>query len=143
MLQPSFVIDGSEPEDVTFTLGGRITFMDVWGEHSELRTDFQFGDTCGLQAQLYKPFYTQSHWFFERFAGGSQTTFNNPRADYRIDRVLGGANVGYTFNRFNHFTSATESATSKPPCAWVSRNSLPKPGALAQMSYVRDHTTSR
>ncbi len=40
LLQPSFFIDGSEPEDVTFTLGGRITAMDVWGERSELRTRF-------------------------------------------------------------------------------------------------------
>ncbi len=30
LLQPSFFIDGSEPEDVTFTLGGRITAMDIW-----------------------------------------------------------------------------------------------------------------
>lgn len=147
LLQPSFFIDGSEPEDVTFTLGGRITAMDVWGERSELRTDFQFGETYGLQAQLYKPFYTQSHWFFEPFAGGSQTTFNiydknNPRADYRIDRILGGVNVGYTFNRFNQlyvgYGIGFEQATLRLGQPEFSSYSG-RVGA-AQMSYVRDHT---
>ena len=147
LLQPSFFIDGSEPEDVTFTLGGRITAMDVWGERSEWRSDFQFGETYGLQSQLYKPFYTQSHWFFEPFAGGSQTTFNiydktNPRADYRIDRVLGGANVGYTFNRFNQFYVGYgigyEQATLRlGQPEFSSYNG--RVGAV-QMSYVRDHT---
>ncbi len=106
LLQPSFFIDGSEPETSPFTIGGRITAMDVSGQRSELRTDFQFGETYGLRAELYKPFTVLSRWFFEPFAGGSQTTVNiydknNPRADYRVDHVLGGANVGYTFNRFN------------------------------------------
>jgi NTE family protein len=147
LLQPSFVIDGSEPEDVTFTLGGRITAMDVWGERSEWRTDFQFGETYGLHTQLYRPFYTQSHWFFEPFAGGSQTTFNiydktNPRADYRIDRVLGGVNVGYTFNRFNQlyvgYGIGFEQATLRLGQPEFSSYSG-RVGA-AQMSYVRDHT---
>jgi NTE family protein len=147
LLQPSFFIDGSEPEDVTFTFGSRITAMDVWGERSELRTDFQFGETYGLQAQLYKPFYTQSHWFFEPFAGGSQSTFNiydknNPRADYRVDRVLGGANLGYIFNRFNQiyvgYGIGYEEATLR-----LGQPEFPsyngRVGAF-QMSYVRDHT---
>jgi NTE family protein len=147
LLQPSFFIDGSEPADVTFTLGGRITAMDVWGERSELRTDFQFGEIYGLQAQLYKPFYTQSRWFFEPFAGGSQTTFNiyhknNPRADYRTDRVLGGVNVGYTFNRFNQlyvgYGIGFEQATLRLGQPEFSSYSGRVGGA--QMSYVRDHT---
>jgi NTE family protein len=147
LLQPSFFIDGSEPEDVTFTIGGRITAMDVWGARSELRTDFQFGETYGLQTQLYKPFTMLSRWFLEPFAGGSQTTFNiydknNPRADYRLDRVLGGANVGYTFNRFNQiyvgygvgYAEATLRLGQPEFSSYSGRV-----GAL-QMSFVRDHT---
>jgi NTE family protein len=147
LLQPSFFIDGSEPENVTFTLGGRITAMDVWGERSELRTDFEFGETYGLQAQLYKPFYTQSHWFFEPFGGGGETTLdiyerNNPRAIYRLDRVLGGANVGYTFNRFNQlylgYGIGYEEATLRLGQPEFSSYSG-RVGAV-QLSYVRDHT---
>ncbi len=147
LLQPSFFIDGSEPEDVTFTIGGRITAMDVWGARSELRTDFQFGETYGIQTQLYKPFTMLSRWFFEPFAGGSQTTFNiydknNPRADYRVDRVLGGANVGYTFNRFNQiyvgygigYGEATLRLGQPEFTSYSGRV-----GAF-QMNYVRDHT---
>ena len=43
VLQPYFVIDGTEPNNVTFALGGRLTFLDVAGFGSELRTDFEIG----------------------------------------------------------------------------------------------------
>ena len=40
MLQPSFEINGAQTQDVTFTFGARLTFMDVAGFRSEWRTDF-------------------------------------------------------------------------------------------------------
>ena len=65
LLQPSFVIDGSQTDDVTFTMGGRLTFMDVAGYRSEWRTDFEFGETYGIQTQLFKPIKPLSRWFVE------------------------------------------------------------------------------
>lgn len=106
LLQPSFQVDGAEPQNVIFTLGARITAMDIAGPLSEWRTDIEFGGTYGAQSELYLPFSRLSRWFWEPFAGASRTSLDiyqksNPRALYRLDRVLGGVNVGYTFNRFN------------------------------------------
>ena len=63
-LQLGFGIDGSESDDVTFTQLARITLMDVWGYRSEWRTDLQFGNTYGVETELYRPFTTTSKWFF-------------------------------------------------------------------------------
>jgi NTE family protein len=147
VLLPSFIVDGSEPQDVTFTFGARIVAMDVLGERSELRTDIQFGESYGLQSELYLPFTRMSQWFFQPFLGGQQTTFNiyektDPLAVYRLDQVLGGADVGYTFNRFNQISvgygvgyKGASLRLGQPE--FSSYNG--RVGAL-QFRYVRDHT---
>jgi NTE family protein len=106
MLQPAFEVNGTQTDDVTFTLGGRITFMDVWGFRSEWRTDFQFGETYGIASDLYRPFLPLGKWFFDPFIGASQSTFsiykyNDPEAIYRVDQAYGGIDVGYGISRFS------------------------------------------
>jgi len=106
ILRPGVVIDGTQTDDVTFTAGARLTFMDVAGFRSEWRTDLQFGETYGISSDLYRPFLPLGHWFFDPFVDARQYTFlvykkNNPRADYRIDHVLGGMDVGYGISRFS------------------------------------------
>ncbi len=106
LMQPSFSVDGSEPDDVTFTLGSRFTFMDVAGARSEWRTDLQFGGTYGLTTELYRPFLPFSHWFFAPSLSATQTTFlvyrkHDPLADYRQSQAASGFDLGYSFNRFN------------------------------------------
>jgi NTE family protein len=105
-LRPGVVIDGTQTDDVTFTAGARLTFMDVAGFRSEWRTDFQFGQTYGIATDLYRPFAPLGKWFFDPFLQASQYTFlvyhmEDPRADYRIQKVLGGADIGYAFSRFS------------------------------------------
>jgi len=146
-LLPAFVIDGTQPDNVTFTLGARLTFMDVWGFRSEWRNDFQFGQTYGLSSDLYRPFHPLSKWFFDPFVQASQYSFliynkNNPRADYRIDRVYGGLNFGYGFSRFSElkigygvgYTSATLKLGTPDFASYDGRI-----GAL-QARYILDHT---
>ena len=104
-IQPSFQIDGTQTDDVTFTLGARLTFMDIAGYRSEWRTDLQFGQTYGIQTELYRPFAKSYKWFVAPFVDATQSTFliyskSDPRADYRLDRVLAGGDLGYSFNRF-------------------------------------------
>jgi NTE family protein len=106
LLQPSFVIDGSEPQDVNFTLGARITATDVWGYGSEWRTDLAFGETYGIATELFRPIRPLSKWFIAPFVDASQTTFkvyfkSNPKAEYRLDNVLGGSDIGYSLSRFS------------------------------------------
>jgi NTE family protein len=106
VLQPAFQVDGSQPDNVTYTLGGRFTFLDVAGYRSEWRTDFQFGNTYGLASELYKPFTATSKWFLSPRAAASDTTLrlyakSSPQAEYRLANAEIGADVGYGSNRFN------------------------------------------
>jgi NTE family protein len=113
LLQPAFVVDGAQPENVTFTLGGRLTFFDVAGPGSELRTDLQFGNTYGINAELYKRFSRTSRWFIAPRVNASDSaqwlySHNNPQADYRIGRVQGGVDIGYAVSRFSEVRAGYE-----------------------------------
>jgi len=147
LLQPSFVVDGSQSDDVTFTLGGRLTFMDVAGYRSEWRTDFAFGETYGLQTELFKPVKPLSKWFVEPFFGASEGAFNiyfksDPRAIYRQDIVLGGVNFGYSFNRFNelHVGYGLGYSDSALRLGKPEFSSFGGAVGALQMQYTRDHT---
>jgi NTE family protein len=100
-----FSVDGSESNDVTFTQLTRLTFMDVAGYRSEWRTDTQFGNTYGVESELYRPFNAMTKWFFAPRGDATDTAFkifrkSNPLADYGIGRADIGMDVGYTFSRF-------------------------------------------
>jgi len=104
-LQLGFETDGSEPKDVTFTLAGRLTFMNVAGYRSEWRTDFQFGNNYSLATELYRPFTPTSKWFFAPRVSVSNTGlkfFNQtePIALYRYHEASGAFDAGYSFDRF-------------------------------------------
>jgi NTE family protein len=105
MFQTAFEVDGSQSGNVDFTMGTRLTFMDVAGFRSEWRTDVLLGNTYGIQTELFRPFSAESRWFFAPHADASDTTFqiyakNDPLADYRIYRTNIGGDVGYSFGRF-------------------------------------------
>ena len=105
MIQPGFEMDGSESGDVNFTLGARLTFMDMGGYRAEWRTDFLFGSTYGAHSEYYRPLTAGSRWFLAPEGAASISTFkiyqkNDPLAIYGVDRANIGASVGYAFNRF-------------------------------------------
>lgn len=105
-LQPTVQINGSEPQDVEFTMGARITAMDVWGYRSEWRTDLVFGGTYGIHSELYHPFQPFGKWFFSPYVLAAQTDFkiyqkSDPRAIYRLDSVQGGLDIGYGISHFS------------------------------------------
>src|SRR5262249_17794591 len=62
-LKPGFIVDGSDPDNVQFTFGGRLTFLNVGGYRSEVRADFSIGSTYSLATEYYHPFTTTSRWF--------------------------------------------------------------------------------
>jgi NTE family protein len=113
ILQVAFAVDGSENDDVTYTLLTRLTFMDVAGYRSEWRTDVQFGNTYGAATELYRPFAATSKWFIAPHADASSAAFNifrknDPQADYRLYRTHIGADVGYGFSRFTEVRAGYE-----------------------------------
>ncbi len=111
--KPGFVIDGADPDNVGFTAAGRITFVDVGGYRSEIRTDFSFGSSYGLGAEYYRPFSPLSRWFVAPRAGASRTPLNlysgtTHVADYRLNRVSGAIDIGYSFDRFSELRAGYE-----------------------------------
>ncbi|MFY9559284.1 MAG: patatin-like phospholipase family protein [Terriglobales bacterium] len=113
ILQLAFGVDGSESDDVTYTLLTRLTLMDVAGYRSEWRTDIQFGNTYGVASELYRPFTATGRWFFAPHGDATSTAFkvfhkNDPQADYRLYRANIGADVGYGFNRFTEVRAGYE-----------------------------------
>ncbi len=105
-IQPGFEMDGSESGDEKFTLGTRLTHLDVAGFRSEWRTDLSFGSTYGIASELYRPFTATSKWFFAPRADASDAVFriyrkNDPVSDYRIYRADLGGDLGYGFGRFS------------------------------------------
>jgi NTE family protein len=113
VLQPAFEVNGAQPENVTFTLGGRLTFLDIAGFGSELRADFQFGNTYGIATEFYKRFSQTSRWFFAPRVSASNTAqwfYSNgdPKADYRIGRAGAGLDIGYGLSRFSEVRAGYE-----------------------------------
>ena len=147
LLRPAFFVDGTQTDDVTYTLGARLTFMDVAGYRSEWRTDVQVGETYGVASELYRPIQPLGKWFFAPFARASQSTFliygkSDPKADYRFDKVSGGMDLGYGFNRFSELRVGYELGyrdytlrLGAPEFATTSG----RVGAL-HMRFVLDHT---
>ncbi|MFY9843870.1 MAG: patatin-like phospholipase family protein [Terriglobales bacterium] len=113
LLQPAVVVDGSEPQNVTSSLGGRLTILDIAGYGSELRTDFQFGNTYGISTELYKRFTQTTRWFFAPRVSANNTaqwfySHNDPQADYRIGRAEFGIDLGYAVSRFSEVRAGYE-----------------------------------
>jgi NTE family protein len=113
VLQPAFGVDGTEPGNVTFVTGGRLTFLDVAGFGSELRTDFEFGNTYGIDTEFYKRFTETSRWFFAPRGSASNSaqwiySYNDPKAEYRVGRAAGGVDIGYAVSRFSEVRAGYE-----------------------------------
>src|SRR6266852_1507116 len=96
----------AQPDNVTFLMGGRLTFLDIAGFGSELRTDFQFGNTYGIATEFYKRFTETSRWFFAPRVSASDAaqwiySYSDPKADYRVGRAGVGVDIGYALSRFS------------------------------------------
>ena len=146
-LQPAFEVDGSEAGDIEFTLGTRLTLMDIAGFRSEWRTDFLFGNTYGVASELYRPVRAESKWFVAPHASASDTAFqiyakNDPLADYRFYRTSIGTDIGYGFSRFSEVRVGYEVGTlnTKLRLGTVEIPEVDGRTGAARMRYLMDHT---
>jgi NTE family protein len=108
IVRPLILIDGSDYNNVLFSIGARITFLDVGSYRSELRNDVVVGSTYLLSSEYYHPFTTTSNWFISPRLGANSQQFNiysgsTLEASYRIRQVLGGLDTGYSFGRTGEF----------------------------------------
>ena len=102
IVRPILLIDGSDYNNVLFSTGARITFLDFGSYRSELRTDVILGSQYLLDGEYYHPFTPTSNWFVApRGVGNSQQDYvyngDTETAIYRTRQVLGGFDVGYGF----------------------------------------------
>jgi NTE family protein len=98
------LIDGSDYNNVLFSIGARITFLDLGSYRSELRNDVLVGSHYLLDSEYYHPFTPTSNWFIAPRIGLNSQQFNvysgnTLLASYRIRQALGGLDTGYGFGR--------------------------------------------
>jgi NTE family protein len=104
VVRPLISIDGSDYNNVLFSLGARITFVDFGGFRSELRSDLIVGSQYGGSTEYYRPFTANSRWFVAPRGGFFSTQYpiysgDNWIASYRRREAGGGVDVGYEFGR--------------------------------------------
>jgi NTE family protein len=104
IVRPLISIDGASYDNVLFSIGARITFLNFGGYRRELRTDVIFGSQYGLGIEYYRPFTATSDWFVAPRAlyNNAQIPLfngNNVLALYRNRVALGGLDVGYGFGK--------------------------------------------
>jgi NTE family protein len=118
IVRPLILIDGSEYNNVLFSIGARITFMDVGSYRSELRNDVVVGSQYELASEYYHPFTTTGNWFIApRLGVNSQQlnvySGNTLQASYRLRQALGGLDTGYEFGRIAEFRLGYEGGYEK------------------------------
>ncbi|MBV8833019.1 MAG: patatin-like phospholipase family protein [Acidobacteriaceae bacterium] len=128
-IKPGFTIDGSDPDNVQFTLGGRLTIQDLGGYRSELRTDFSFGSTYLVSSEYYHPFSATSRWFVAPSLSASRSPLNlyvnnTFSAEYKLNNFDGTADLGYAFDRFSELRFGYEAGYLKAS-RWVGIRLLP------------------
>ena len=102
IVRPILLIDGSDYNNVLFSAGARVTFLDFGSYRSELRTDVIMGSQYLLDGEYYHPFTPTSNWFVApRGTANSQQDYvyngDTETAIYRTRQGLGGIDVGYGF----------------------------------------------
>ncbi len=115
LVRPLIVIDGAQYNNVLFSAGARITFLDFGSYGAELRNDIIVGSIYQLSSEYYRPLTPRTKWFVAPKAQFYSNTFNvyNDQtliAQYR-QRVLGGGiDGGYAIDpasqiRFGYSTA--------------------------------------
>ena len=63
IVRPIILIDGSDYNNVLFSIGARFTFLDFGSYRSELRSDAIVGTQYLIDSEYYHPFTPTSNWF--------------------------------------------------------------------------------
>ena len=140
-LKPGFTVDGLDPDNVQFTFGGRITFTDVGGYRSEVRTDFSLGSTYAIGTEYYHPLTTTSRWFIAPDVYASRAPLNlyvdnNFLAEYKLNQVHGGLDLGYAFDRFSELRVGYQAGYLETN-RWIGSPLLPSVSGRTGVARVR------
>ena len=103
IVRPLIVINGAQYNNVLFSAGARITFIDFGSYGAELRNDIIIGSIYQASSEYYRPFTPQTKWFVAPKVLFNSNTFNvynddKLLAEYRQRQIGGGADIGYAIN---------------------------------------------
>jgi NTE family protein len=118
IIRPLIDIDGASYDNVFFSLGARITYMNFGGYRRELRNDVIFGSQYGIGSEYYRPFTATSNFFIAPRASYNNAQFplfngNNLVAVYRNRTALGGLDFGYALGRTSELRLGYEGGYQK------------------------------
>lgn len=118
IVRPILLIDGSDYNNVLFSIGARFTFLDFGSYRSELRSDAIIGTQYLADSEYYHPLTPTSDWFVAPRGGANSTqqyVYNGDTqiATYRNRQVLGGMDVGYGFGTTGELRLGVEGGYEK------------------------------
>jgi NTE family protein len=130
IVRPVIIIDGSNYNNVFFSMGARITFLDFGGYRRELRNDVMVGSQYGIRSEYYRPLSWTSNWFVAPSAGFNSSlypVFNESTllAVYRNREALGALDFGYAFGSTGELRVGYEGGYQKLKPQIGSTNILP------------------
>ncbi len=104
IVRPLILINGSDYNEVFFSMGARATFNNFGGYRRELRADVTVGSQYQIYAEYYRPFDDLSRWFVAPRVDLNSYQYplydgNTLLSIYRNRQALGGLDVGYAFGR--------------------------------------------
>lgn len=99
IIRPLVLVDGWDYRNVIFSIGGRLTMLDLGSYGSELRVDGLFGSEYMLTSEYYRPFDTKRHYFMAPRAVLDDAPLyyyneNGLVAEYRTKTLGGGIDFG-------------------------------------------------
>jgi NTE family protein len=109
IVRPQVTLDGSQYNNVLFSIGARITFLNFGSYGSELRNDVIFGSQYGLHTEYYHPIRVGSNWFVAPQGIIDSNQFNAYNSNgslssiYRVKQAGGGVDIGYQLGRSQEF----------------------------------------
>jgi NTE family protein len=102
IVRPLIIIDGTNYNEVLFSAGARITFLDFGSFGSELRNDVIVGSVYELKSEYYHPFSPTTRFFVAPQVALDSNKFyfyfdNHIDSQYRKRQFGGALDFGYTF----------------------------------------------
>src|SRR5271170_4388192 len=109
IVRPQITLDGSQYNNVLFSIGARITFLNFGSYGTELRNDVIFGSEYGLRTEYYHPIRVGGNWFVAPQVILDSNEFNAYTSSgtlgsiYRVKQAGGGIDFGYQLGRSQEF----------------------------------------
>jgi NTE family protein len=146
-VNPIVLIDGSQYNNVLFSVGARLTLLDVGSPGAELRSDVLAGSTYRISSEYFRPLSDSTHWFIAPRITADSLSLNlydrnTQLAAYRLSEVKSGLDFGYMFDRFGELRLGYETGWQKYSPKVGNPNVLPSVSGrqgFSSVRYVFDH----